>query len=396
MKPSLFRIVAAVIIVASFVYLAPAGAAGEPYEIGVIASLTGSASFQGIGEMKTLRAFEQQLNRSGGLRGRPIRFVFKDDASSAANSVQLLNALIASKAPVVLGSSLVSECNAMAPLLKDGPLLYCFSPGFHPDSGTFGYSSGASTKDLIKVAIRYLRERGWKRMALITSVDATGQDADRSLDEAFKLSENHDITVVAREHFAITDLSVTAQITRIKGTNAQVIITWATGTPEATILRGINDAGLEIPVLANVANASSTQMQQYAAILPKELYCSGVPVLAPETVSDKATQLQLKTFFTALRATGIDRADYVYNLAWDSALLVVAGLQKYGLNATPAQLRDFLSSNTSVVGVNGHYDFKTTPQRGLGQNAVFMIRWNADKNAWIGVSKLGGLPLRSK
>ena len=39
---------------------------------------------------------------------------------------------LAQKVPVVLGSTLTASCEAMEPLVKNGPVMYCFSPGIYP------------------------------------------------------------------------------------------------------------------------------------------------------------------------------------------------------------------------------------------------------------------------
>jgi ABC-type branched-subunit amino acid transport system substrate-binding protein len=95
----------------------------------------------------------------------------------------------------------------------------------------------------------YLRLRGLTRIALVTSTDTTGQEAERSVDEAIALPANTGVQIVDREHFNPTDLSADAQMTRVKAANAHVLIAWSTGSPAGTLLRAANDAGLALPVL---------------------------------------------------------------------------------------------------------------------------------------------------
>ena len=117
-------------------------------EINVILPLTGGGAFLGKAEQQALQQFEKAANADGGIHGQPLKFVFHDDQSSPQVAVQLANQVKASNPPVILGSALVALCNAMAPLMKDGPLLYCFSPGIHPANGGFVYSSSISTREL--------------------------------------------------------------------------------------------------------------------------------------------------------------------------------------------------------------------------------------------------------
>src|ERR1700744_6049665 len=124
-------------------------------EINVILPLTGGGAFLGKAEQQALQQFEKAANSNGGIHGQPIKFVFHDDQSSPQVAVQLANPVKASNPPVILGSALVALCNAMAPLMKDGPVLYCFSPGIHPVSGSFVHSSSISTKELAAALLRY-------------------------------------------------------------------------------------------------------------------------------------------------------------------------------------------------------------------------------------------------
>ena len=112
----------------------PAGAE-EPYDLHVIIPLTGNAAFLGQEEQQFLKLLEGQVNREGGIGGRPLRLVFHDDQTNPQVAVQVADEIIAQHPPIFLGPSIVAECNAIAPLLSDGPVEYCFSPGVHPAPG---------------------------------------------------------------------------------------------------------------------------------------------------------------------------------------------------------------------------------------------------------------------
>ena len=71
-----------------------------------------------------------------------------------------------------------------------GPVQYCFSPGIHPVANSYTFSSSISTDDLATAALRYFHGKHWNRVALITSTDASGQDAERAFVEASRRPEN--------------------------------------------------------------------------------------------------------------------------------------------------------------------------------------------------------------
>jgi branched-chain amino acid transport system substrate-binding protein len=368
-----------------------AGHAAEPYVMNAILPQTGSESFLGKEEANALQVMEQMVNKQGGIRGTPIHFVIQDDQSSPALAVQLANSIIAKKAPVIFGSSSVAVCSAVAPLVaRQGPVEYCFSPGIHPAAGSYVFSSGLSTADLLLASARFMKAKGWTKVGVITSTDATGQDADRVIAEAFRTVGG--INVIDQEHFNATDVSVSAQMAHIKASGAQVLIAWSTGSPFGTLLRGALEAGLNLPILTSSGNLTYPQMKAYASFMPKELYFPASPGFAPNQLPNGPLKRAVQTYQAAFKAAGIE-PDEGYALAWDPALMVVDALKKYGTGMNAAQLKSYLDGLTDWTGIWGTHNFKAVPQRGVDVNSVILVRWDAAKNSWVGVSKPGGQPL---
>jgi branched-chain amino acid transport system substrate-binding protein len=368
-----------------------AGRSADPYEIDAIISLTGQLAFIGQSQQQTLRVIEEQVNKSGGIGGRPLKIVISDDQSTPQVGVQLANIAISRKVSVILGPSLTAVCSAVLPLMKDGPFNFCYSPGIHPTSG-YVFSGEVSTGDLVAAGIRYFRLRGWTRLAVVIATDASGQDVEHGINVALALPENKPMSVVAFEHFNPTDLSVAAQIARIKAANPQVLITWGTGTPEGTLLRGVADAALDVPVFTSAANLTYAQMKAYAGFLPKQLLFPGFAFLAPDQTPRGPVKDRVMAFLSAFKASGI-RADNGQAIAWDPTLIAVDALKKLGPGATPAQIRDYVANLRGWTGIVGTYDFRAVPQRGIDINQVVIVRWDPAKDTWVGVSKSGGYPL---
>ncbi len=367
-------------------------AAEPPYEIDAIMSRSGAYAFQGAEGIQALSVIENMTNKAGGINGRPIKFVIWDDQSNPATAVQAANAIIAKHAAVAIGLAATSLCSAVAPLMANGPTLYCFTPGVHPKPGSFLFSSGISTLDTLAAAKKYFAMRGWTKIGFITSTDATGQDADLNIDQVFGGDTSGTMTVAAHEHFNPNDLSVSAQMAKIKASGAQVLVAWTTGTPFGTVLRNASEAGLGLPVLTTAANLSDAEMHAYAAFAPKELYFPGTPAFAPEAVPPGPTKRALESYFAALKAAGA-KPENAISLAWDGTLLVLDALRKIGLSATAAQIREHIASVQGNVGIYGPHDFVAIPQRGLGIGSVVMIRWDPARG-WVAASGLGATPLR--
>ncbi len=366
-----------------------------PYDVHVIVELSGGGAFIGNSERQAMELAEKTVNAGGGIAGRKLQFVFHDAQSNPQVSVQLANDVLATHPAVVIGPTLVADCGAMAPLFRNGPVLICITPSFEPPQGTDLYSSDIATRSDAIVGMRYFRLEGRKRIAVITSTDATGRDAEKNLKEIAQFPENKDVTLVANVHFNTTDVSVSAQIQEIKAANPQVLIAWTTGTPMATVFRGLQDAGLDIPVATTPGNEVYREMEQFAAFLPPHLYFFSPPWPArgnPKITLDPAIVQAQEEFYRTFEAAGV-MPDQGSVEGWEPSMIVFSALQKLGPAATSAQIQDYLQHLKGLAGVSGFYDFEETPQRGLGVKNAIVSRWDAAAKRWDAVSELGGAPL---
>jgi branched-chain amino acid transport system substrate-binding protein len=257
----------AAVLAAAFLALAAPATAVDPYEINVILPLTGNIAFVGQTELQALKALEAYVNRTGGIGGRPIAFVVADDQNDPKTSVLLTQNLIAKNVPVILGPSSPQSCAAVQPLIRSGPVMYCFAQAGSPPAG--GYQFYTHPYDpTFSVTFRFFRERGWRRIAYIVSTDGGGQDAERTILAGAALPENKDVQLVAQEHFSPADLSVSAQLARIKAANPDVLIAWGTGTPAGTLFRAEHDAGIDLPTYTSTGNLVPSFFKQFGALLP--------------------------------------------------------------------------------------------------------------------------------
>jgi branched-chain amino acid transport system substrate-binding protein len=199
--------------------------------------MTGPAAFIGQGQSKTLEIIEQMVNAKGGIQGHPIHFASRTIRAIRRPRCNSRTRSSRKKPALVHGPGADGRmCAAVLPLARTGPVDYCMSPGIEPPAGSYVYSAGMAGPDLAKLYVRYFHRRGWNRIALITSTDATGQLFEKSFNDSMALAGKcRRDEAVAREHFNSTDLSVVAQMSRIKVRNAQVLIAWTAGAGFGTI-----------------------------------------------------------------------------------------------------------------------------------------------------------------
>jgi branched-chain amino acid transport system substrate-binding protein len=374
----------------------PALAADDTYDLNVIIPLTGGGAFLGKAEQQALNLAAGVINKDGGIHGKKLNPIFHDDQSSPQVAVQLMTEVIATHPAVILGSTVSQLCNAQAPLVKEsGPVMWCFSPSVRTEPGGYEFTSQIDSHDQQRALMTYFKGKGWKRIALITTTDASGQDAEKSITDLVKDPAFKDVTLVANEHFAPGDVSVSAQIEKIRAGNPDAIVSWATTAAGGTVFRGLKQAGIDLPTAASGSNMTVSQMTDYAAFLPSKVFfgvgewaANGDPRLTvPTEVSD-----QQKLFFATMKTVNV-YPDSGADLGWEPVRVVADALNKLPAGADAKKLHDFLISWQGHIGAEGIYDFKKTPQRGLNIDNAIVVRWDSTKKEWHLVSNLTGTPI---
>jgi branched-chain amino acid transport system substrate-binding protein len=231
--------------------------------------------------------------------------------------------------------------------------------------------------------------RGWKRVAVISTTDASGQAFDHGVQFAMLQPENKDMLLVAAEHMNPADISASAQMVRIKGAQPDAILVLGTGTPWGTMMRSASDVGLTAPIIGGNGNALISQLNQYEKYLPKDLYFPGPPAIAEGSIGAGPIRDAQSVFFAALKAANV-KPDLLLTQAWDPTMLLIDALRHLGTKATTQQVRDWVLAQQSWAGISGIYDFKDGSQRGVGARALIMLRWDHDKQGFTAVSRPAG------
>jgi len=359
----------------------------------VILALSGPAASLGADEAAGFVAYEKVVNRTGGLRGQPVHFQIYDDQSNPATAVALLGPILARNPAVVFGSTLAGPTQAMAPLVKNGPVLYAATPNLAPEKGGYVFAAGPLTQWYNASALRFYSRRHLTRLATVTTTDASGQNNLAGLDIALAMPESKGIQVVTREAFGLGDISMASQAAHLKAANPQVIFAYPNGTAFGTALHGLSDAGIDVPVYTSAANLNTTLLDRFKSLLPTELTSTAFSFFDRNRKANDPLKGPIDEFYDALTAAGVAQPTVAHMFAWDPARIVITALRQLGPNATATQLRDYILKIRHFPSVAGYYDFTIGDQHGLSQESLLITRWDAKTGRSVVVSAPGGAPL---
>jgi branched-chain amino acid transport system substrate-binding protein len=132
------------------------------------------------------------------------------------------------------------------------------------------------------------------------------------------------------------------------------------------------------------------QMKQYDAFFPAGIYFTGESYYARSALKPGPVKTVVEAFYKAANEAGLPIEESQAN-AWDGTMLVIDAPRHLGANATAVQMREYIAGITNYAGINGMYDFKRNPRRGIGDRDGYVMHWDSAKHDLVILSSRGGV-----
>lgn len=249
---------AVVLVVVSAVSAAGAGQRGAAaVELAMISPLTGPLSFVGQDNRAGVLAAVREINRAGGIRGRPIRLTIFDDGSNPSQGVVHMQRIASEdKYLGVIGSGFSSVGLAVAPIVAAARIPYismASSAAQVTPAKPYYFMTTATSRLFAYSMAAQLRRAGIRRIALMNDNGGFGQEGQRNVKE---LASRYGFQIVEEITFPLTSTSFTAELTRVKNSNAQALWLWNATTLAVTITKEAKQLGLTQRLVFTGGNAS--------------------------------------------------------------------------------------------------------------------------------------------
>ncbi|MDR7523360.1 MAG: ABC transporter substrate-binding protein [Armatimonadota bacterium] len=102
-------IVTAVVFGLIALVLAPAGGQARPLRVAMLSSLSGPFTFWGVNVRDGMRMAVEELNTAGGVLGRPVELLERDDRNNPAEAISAFRALVEREGVAAVGGILGSD-----------------------------------------------------------------------------------------------------------------------------------------------------------------------------------------------------------------------------------------------------------------------------------------------
>ena len=334
-----------------------------PIKIGMIVPMTGPIAESGRYGIQGAKLAVEDINKAGGVLGRPLELVIEDDQSTNPSTILAFTKLVGDKDIVAfLGPTRSTQIQSIAPSVQEAakpvmiggtdpalthagnPWLFRFRPN---DTYTVRVMADFGTNTL-----------GKKKWAIVHATDAFGTSAKALFVDALK---KRDLTPVMIEGQPNNSPDYTAVALAVKGSGADVMATFITFEQDLAIFaKQLRQLGVNIAWVGSPSITTTTARK-----------LAGPALHGTYAVADFHTEAnpEAKAFAAKYQAAYNSSPDFFASWPYD-AIHVVANAIAAAHSVEPKDIRAALLAVKGYHGVEGTYDFDQNGDGLHGYNIV--------------------------
>ncbi|MGB9751829.1 ABC transporter substrate-binding protein [Roseiflexus castenholzii] len=237
--------------------------AGEPIKIGLVSPFSGPLGILGQWMQASAQTEVDRINAEGGLLGRPVILISRDDELNPAKTVEIVREFIErEQTSMIIGPSLTAFALATKDLVTQSKTIQ-FLPTVSGmaalDNAPYTFRTLESIQLQMTEIARYLGASGATRVGMVVLDDATGAEYMALLPDAVKAAG---MTYVGHELFRNDDQDLTTQVLKVRELGADALVVGTGNSAQAAkVIIAARQIGWNV-TLIGVSGLESTLLGQ--------------------------------------------------------------------------------------------------------------------------------------
>ena len=346
--------------------------AAQPIKIGALFAITGPASFLGEPERNTAQMVIDEINKAGGIKGRPLQLIAYDTQGDSTKAKQLVNKLIKNdKVVAIIGPSTTGDSMAIIDDVEKAgiPLISCAAGSKITDPVKKWVFKTAQNDGLAVTKIfEYLNKKKISKIAILTVSDGFGSSGREQLKAN---AAKYGIQIVLDDTYGPKDTDMTAQLTKIRGSQAQAIICWGTNPGPAVIAKNVRQLGVKLPLFMSHGVSSKKFIELAGEAAEGIILPSGRVIVADVLPASDKQKKSLLAYVNDYKRHFKAEGDHFGGHAWDAVMLLKGAIERGG--DSPAVIRDQLEKTHNFAGIGGIFSYSAHDHAGLNKDAFVLV-----------------------
>ena len=225
--------------------------AGDPIKIGLVSPFSGPLGILGQWMQASAQAEVDRINAEGGLLGRPVVLISRDDELNPARTVEIVREFIdREKVSMIIGPSLTAFALATKDLVTQNKTIQ-FLPTVSGMAALADAPYTFRTLESIQLQMteiaRYLSKTGATKVGMVVLDDATGAEYMALLPEAV---EKAGMTYVGHELFRNDDQDLATQVLKVRERGADALVVGTGNSAQAAkVIIAANQIGWDVTTI---------------------------------------------------------------------------------------------------------------------------------------------------
>lgn len=335
---SLIRKAGALALLSSAIWsstaLAEPGVTADTITLGQSTTLSGPLGDLGQEVLTGAKVYFDALNARGGVHGRSIQLVTRDDGYDSKKTLEIINTFIAGDSTFALFGTFGTPNNeALIPIAQKAglPVLtpYTGAPSIRSRSSIGVFNLRASYADEVERLVEHLTTVGIKKIAIAYQNNAFGKEVLTAATEAMERRKLKPLLAVSVENNAS---DAPAATDKLLASNPEALLLALAGKPTIEVIKHVSQhrRGLQMYALSVLATPSNL----------RALGTDGTGVAITQVVPfpRNSTMPLVREYNQAMTAAGHSEFSHLSLEGYIDAKLVSEGLRRAGRNLTRSGL----------------------------------------------------------
>ncbi len=210
--------------------------------------MTGGLSVYGEPLYEGLMLGIEEVNKAGGVNGRPLQVILEDNGGKPQNAVSAAQKLIETDNINIMLSTMVGPTGAIVPIAENNKkvLLYAAATDSFAEKNTNVFKDSVDARYDCEVLVAEALRRGMKHIALLGAIGEFTEDCKKSIEQGLSTGKGELVLYETYEHGA-TDFRT--QLTKIKAKEPDVVFLSAYADDCILIWKQVKELQVDIPYM---------------------------------------------------------------------------------------------------------------------------------------------------
>lgn len=244
------------LLLAASLFSIVAHAQDEPIKVGLVAALSGQSAKSGEAITRGLTVAIDEINAAGGVLGRPIELLSRDDESNPSKGLLAARELVQrERVAVVFGGLDTPVSLAIVPAANQMrfPFMGVWAAGtpITRNGAEENYAFRVSAMDELvdEALVQYaLDEFDMSRPGMLLINNPWGESNEKGFTKALA---SRSIEATGIERMEGADVDVVPQLTRLREAGTDTLLLVANVAPSAQVVKSLDRMGWEVPIVSH-------------------------------------------------------------------------------------------------------------------------------------------------